>query len=106
MFQGEQLVQHAAESPDVRLVVVGVVLEDLGRHVVRRADARASKIAGPSQKLFYFEIIRSGVIVYRKEKNEKFVQRYESVRKTKNIGRWREGKGREGNKEKNTSQVT
>ena len=41
MLEGCHLVEHAAGAPDVALVVVGLLLGDLRRQVVRRADARA-----------------------------------------------------------------
>ena len=39
MFKIADLIHHAAESPDVTLVVIGLVLEEFGAHVVRRADS-------------------------------------------------------------------
>lgn len=51
MLEREQLVEEAPERPDVRLIVVGMVLENLRRHVVRRPDARAGEVAGTPQKL-------------------------------------------------------
>lgn len=51
VLKGEQLVQEAPERPDVRLVVVRVVLKNLRRHVVRRADARYREVAGAPQEL-------------------------------------------------------
>lgn len=51
VLEGQQLVQEAPERPDVRLVVVRVVLENLWRHVVGRSDARAREVAGTPQKL-------------------------------------------------------
>lgn len=41
VLEGGHLVEHAAGAPDVALVVVGLLLGDLRRQVVRRADARA-----------------------------------------------------------------
>ncbi len=38
--QRTQLVDDAADGPDVALLIVRFVLPDLGRHVVRRADLR------------------------------------------------------------------
>ena len=38
--EGDELVEDAAERPDVRLVVVGFVLPDLGARVVRRSCLR------------------------------------------------------------------
>ena len=38
--EGHQLVEDAAERPDIRLVVVGFVLPDLGTRIVRRASLR------------------------------------------------------------------
>jgi hypothetical protein len=38
--EGAQLVDEAAQGPDVRGVVVGPAAPDLGAHVVRRADLR------------------------------------------------------------------
>lgn len=52
MLEGQKLVQQAPESPDVRLVVVRVVLEDLRGHVVGSPDARAREVAGAPKQLF------------------------------------------------------
>lgn len=44
MAEGRHLVQDAPKGPYVRLVVVRLVVEQLGRHVVRRPDARAREV--------------------------------------------------------------
>lgn len=62
MLEGQKLVEQAAECPDVRLVVVRVVLEDLRRHVVRGPDARARELAGAPQQLFYVWFRRTGTM--------------------------------------------
>ena len=41
--QGEHLVDHAAGRPDIRLLVVPLLLDLLGAHVVRRADVRVGE---------------------------------------------------------------
>lgn len=51
VLKGQKLVEQAPECPDVRLVVVRVVLENLWRHVVRSPDARARELTGTSQQL-------------------------------------------------------
>ncbi len=45
--EGCHLVQDATESPYIRLVVVGLVVEELRGHVIRRANPRAGKIHRP-----------------------------------------------------------
>lgn len=60
VLQGEQLVEKASERPYVRLIVVRVVLKYLRRHVIRRSDAGASKVASPSEKLRQPSAITSG----------------------------------------------
>ena len=39
MPQGHHFVEDAAERPDVRLLIVGFLLADLGREVVGRANS-------------------------------------------------------------------
>lgn len=51
MIEGSHLVQDASEGPYVGLVVVRFVVENLGRHVVRRTDARARKVHRPFEHL-------------------------------------------------------
>ena len=41
--QGEHLVDHAAGRPDIRLLVVPLLLDLLGAHVVRRANVRVGE---------------------------------------------------------------
>lgn len=49
--QRQQLVQEATKRPDIRLVIVGIILEDLGRHIVGSTDAGSGKIPGASEDL-------------------------------------------------------
>lgn len=51
MGEGGHLVQNASEGPNVGLVVVGLVVEKLGGHVVRRPDSRAGKVHRTLQHL-------------------------------------------------------
>lgn len=51
MGEGGHLVQDASEGPYVGLVVVGLVVEKLGGHVVRRPDSRAGKVHRTLQHL-------------------------------------------------------
>lgn len=44
MVQRRHLVQNAAEGPYIRLVVVGLIVEEFRGHVVRRPDPRAGKV--------------------------------------------------------------
>ena len=47
MIQSSALVQDAPQRPDVRLVIIRLVFEDLGAHVVGRADAGLREIQRP-----------------------------------------------------------
>lgn len=51
MGEGGHFVQDASEGPYVGLVVVGLVVEELGGHVVRRPDTRAGKVHRTLQHL-------------------------------------------------------
>ena len=51
VVEGGHLVKHAAEGPDVGLVVVRLVFEDFRAHVVRRPNARAGKVHGALEHL-------------------------------------------------------
>ena len=44
MGEGRHFIQDASEGPYVGLVVVGLVVEQLGGHVIRCSDTRASKV--------------------------------------------------------------
>ena len=46
MLEGAELVEDAAEGPDVALVVVGLLLAELGREVVGGADDGVGEVLG------------------------------------------------------------
>jgi hypothetical protein len=59
VVEGGHFVEDAAEGPDVRLVVVGLVFEDLRRHVVGGSDAGSSKVLGA---LHHLTVGREGCV--------------------------------------------
>jgi len=46
VVEGGHLIEHTAERPDIRFMVIGLVLENLRGHVVRGANAGSSKVLG------------------------------------------------------------
>jgi hypothetical protein len=61
MSEVAHFVQDAAKRPDVRLVSIGLVLEQLWRHVVRSADARVGKVLGAVEHLGDAEVSKSNL---------------------------------------------
>ena len=51
MSEGGHFVQNTSEGPYVGFVIVGLVVEKLGGHVVRRPDTRAGKVHRTLQHL-------------------------------------------------------
>ena len=51
VFESGHLVEHTAGAPDVALVVVRLLLGDLRRQVVRRANARARECVRAAERL-------------------------------------------------------
>jgi len=46
MPQSSELIEHAAQAPDVALVVVFFALHNFWRHIIRRTNARLRQLTG------------------------------------------------------------
>ena len=67
MLQSGHLIDAAAEGPDVRLVVVWLVGEQLGAHVVGRANDSVSKVTGAVQHTRYAQVPHFDDVVLTEE---------------------------------------
>ena len=61
--QVAHLIEHAAEGPHIRLVTVGLILKELGRHVVRGPDACVCEVFRAVEDLGYSEIAQTDLAV-------------------------------------------
>lgn len=62
------LVQDAAQRPHIRLVPIGLVLEQLRRHVIRRADTRVREVLRAIEHLGYAKVAESDLKNKEKER--------------------------------------